>query len=171
VFALLFGGAVPEDRATRFFAIMARLQMRHGMVYRTEGDEAAAIWTPPGHWRLPAREIVRNLVGFGRAFGLRIIPNLEILGRLEKAHPREEPHYYLEFVGTTPAEQGKGRATRLIQPVLDRCDEEGMGAYLESSKESNIAYYHRFGFEVREVITHKAGPQQWLMWRAPRPPV
>jgi hypothetical protein len=52
--------------------------------------------------------------------------------------------------------------------MIDRCDVEGLPAYLESSKESNVAFYNRFGFETVKVVAHKAGPQQWLMWRKPR---
>jgi len=33
-------------------------------------------------------------------------------------------------------------------PILEHCDSEGMPAYLESSKESNIAFYRRHGFKV-----------------------
>jgi hypothetical protein len=63
--------------------------------------------------------------------------------------------------------------THLMQPMIERCDIEGVGAYLESSKEANLGFYGRFGFEVTRVLTHKGprgtdGPQQWLMWRSPR---
>ncbi|MCU1393645.1 MAG: putative GCN5-related N-acetyltransferase [Ilumatobacteraceae bacterium] len=172
IFELLFGGSVPEAPAERFFSIMAKAQFGHGLVYRTSGNEAAAIWAPPGEWKLPVGQIVRNAPGFMRVFGRRMIPNLALLNRLEQAHP-EEPHYYLEFIGTDPAHQGKGMGTKLMQPMMDRCDTEGLGAYLESSKEANLAFYGRFGFEVTHVLTHKgakgaAGPQQWLMWRRPR---
>ena len=39
--------------------------------------------------------------------------------------------------------------------------------YLESSKESNIAYYRRFGFEVRRELHLKKGPTMWLMEPCP----
>ena len=53
-------------------------------------------------------------------------------------------------------------------PVLERCDTEGIPAYLESSKESNIAYYRRFGFEVTgEIVIAPGGPTVWPMWREP----
>lgn len=173
VFGLLFGGAVPQGRATKFFEIMSRAQLRHGLVYRTPGNEAAAIWAPPGEWKLPFGQIVKNAPGFVHVFGRRMITNLGVLNRLERAHPTDQPHYYLEFIGTDPVHQGKGMGSHLMQPMVERCDAEGVGAYLESSKESNIAFYGRFGFEVTEVLTHKgqrgtAGPQQWLMWRKPR---
>ena len=167
VMSILFGGSVPADRAARFFSIMGRVQIRHELFFRTPGFEAAAIWAPPGEWKLPVSQIVRNTPGLMRTFGHRLFANLGVLGVLEKAHP-DEPHYYLEFIGTDPAHQGKGLGSALIQPMIDRCDTEGVGAYLESSKESNVAFYNRFGFEVTKVITHKAGPQQWLMWRAAR---
>ena len=57
----------------------------------------------------------------------------------------------------------------MLGPVLERCDTEGVGAYLESSKDVNVPYYRHFGFEVRQEITHKNnGPKQWLMWRDPK---
>ena len=176
IFALLFGTGgsepVPEAPSRRFFEIMAAVQLHHGLVFRTPGDEAAAIWAPPGEWKLPNIQIAKHALPLARVFGRRLFANLEILGRLEKAHPID-PHYYLEFIGTDPTYQGKGMATALIRPMLERCDAEHVGAYLESSKESNVSFYGRFGFEVTTVITHKAakgraGLQQWLMWRDPR---
>ncbi|WP_422423355.1 GNAT family N-acetyltransferase [Rhodococcus sp. 7Tela_A2] len=42
-------------------------------------------------------------------------------------------------------------------------------AYLEPSKEVNIGYYERFGFEVtREIVIPRGGPTLWAMWRNPR---
>jgi len=167
VMATLFGGSVPERAATRFFTLMAHLQIPHGEVYTTSATEAAAVWAPPGRWKVSNLEIVRNTPAFLRIFGRRFIPNLSVLSLLEKNHP-EEPHYYLEFLGTDPAHQGKGFGTALMQPMIDRCDREGVGAYLESSKESNLGFYGRFGFEVIKIINHKSGVPQWLMWRNPR---
>ena len=43
-----------------------------------------------------------------------------------------------------------------------------MPAYLESSKERNVAYYARHGFRVREELDLPRGPRVWLMWRDPR---
>ena len=57
----------------------------------------------------------------------------------------------------------------LLKPVLDRCDDEGLGAYLESSKEENIAFYNRQGFELTRRLDLPAGcPPVWAMWREPR---
>ena len=36
----------------------------------------------------------------------------------------------------------------MLAPGLALCDTEGLPAYLESSKEPNVAFYGRFGFRV-----------------------
>ena len=167
VITILFGAAPPMRKVTRFFEIICRIQHGHGHSYHTPGYEAASVWAPPGEWKLKVSQIARNAPAFVTVFGKRFIPNLGVLGLLEKNHPTD-PHYYLEFIGTDPQHQGKGMGGALMQPMIDRCDREGVGAYLESSKESNLAFYGRFGFEVTKVLTHKAGPQQWLMWRDPK---
>ena len=161
------GEQLPIDKAMAFFATFQKVQLPHGHVYTTPAFEAAAIWAPPGEWKVPFSAVVKYTPTFLRLYGRRLLPNLAVLGDLEKRHPTE-PHYYLEFIGTDPTQQGKGWGTKLMQPMIERADVEGVGMYLESSKESNVPFYARFGFEVREVMQHRRnGPKQWLMWRDP----
>jgi len=48
-------------------------------------------------------------------------------------------------------------------------DEEGVGGYLETQNEDNLAYYRRFGYELRETLRPvKDGPPLFTMWRRPR---
>jgi ribosomal protein S18 acetylase RimI-like enzyme len=169
VFATLFGTPFPMDRGERFFRAMARMGLRKGpsLVQRTDGDEGATVWAAPGAWETPATEILRSAPSFLRAFGRRTVQNLKVLSVLEEHHPKE-PHWYLEFIGTDPAHQGKGVGSALLGPRLAECDEQGLPAYLESSKEQNVPFYERFGFQVTEQITLPGGATEWLMWRDPR---
>jgi GNAT superfamily N-acetyltransferase len=65
--------------------------------------------------------------------------------------------------------QGKGIGTALMRPILERCDSDGMPAYLEASSTRNRACYLRQGFEVTEEFTFpNGGPVSWRMWRPPR---
>jgi GNAT superfamily N-acetyltransferase len=140
-----------------------------GVTYTTEGPAAqgGAIWFAPGSWKLGGLELLTAFPTL-LAFGRDTPRSLGLLNQVEKVHP-EEPHWYLSVLGTDPAHQGKGVGSALMQPVLDRCDEEGLGAYLESSKEANIPFYRRHGFEVTTEVTIKGGgPTLWPMWRDPR---
>lgn len=165
------GASLPEARVAPFFHTFQRIQMPNGHVYTTADRGAAAIWSPPGHWKIPFRTVVRHSPTFLKLYRWRFVPNLKVLDAMEKAHP-EAPHYYLEIIGTDPQHQGKGYGRALITPMVDRADDEGVGMYLESSKESNVPYYSRFGFEVTSTIDHgrpgRGGPRMWLMWRDPR---
>ena len=68
-------------------------------------------------------------------------------------------------------QQGKGVGTALLRPVLEHCDAEGIPCYLESSKERNVPFYRRHGFEVvEEVSLPDDGPMLWTMWREPTAP-
>jgi ribosomal protein S18 acetylase RimI-like enzyme len=162
------GEEVPQSKGETFFRVFGKMQLRHGHVYTTPGREGAAMWAPPGRWKIPLIEILKATPAFLRLYRLRYLPNLSVLSTLEAVHPRE-PHYYLEFLGTDPAYQGRGIGSALLRPVLELCDDEGVGAYLESSKESNVPFYARHGFDVIGEVDHRRnGPRQWLMWREPR---
>lgn len=166
---LIGGKSVPVEKVKPFFTTFQKLQLPHGHVYTTEGYEAAALWAPPDHWKIPFTQVLRNSPTFLKLYGTRLFKNLGVLAQMEKAHAEiEYPHYYLEIIGTAPEHQGKGCGAALVQPMVERADAEGVGMYLESSKETNIAYYHRFGFEVRREIHIKQGPTMWLMERPPR---
>ena len=90
------------------------------------------------------------------------------LTAVEKVHPKEE-HYYLEVLGTHQDKQSKGIGTAVISHMLDRCDAEGMPAYLESSNPRNIPFYARHGFEsTSEIVLGKGAPTVTAMWRNPR---
>ena len=95
---------------------------------------------------------------------------LRLLALMESKHPRQ-PHWYLATLGTAVEQQGKGVGSALMRPVLEHCDAEGIPCYLESSKERNVPFYRRHGFEVvEEVPLPGDGPMLWTMWREPTAP-
>ena len=149
---------------------LQKIYMPKAEVYTDETRKVGALWAPPGKWRMSIGLQARLAPRMFRLFGVRRMPQiLKGLATLDKAHPDEQPHYYLGILGTDPDHQGKGLGGAAMQPVLERCDAEGLGAYLESSKEQNVPFYRRHGFEVIEEAHLPEGPPLWLMWREPRP--
>lgn len=175
VWQWIFPDPGPRGRGliAMFGVLLRHVHLRHGATETAgRGDlvEAGALWDPPGHWRVPLTTQLRQGVPLVRAFGTRLLPALRALSAVEKQHP-EEPHWYLAVLGTDPAAQGNGLGGALLRSRLDRCDADGLPAYLESSKESNVPYYERFGFEVtQEVKLARGAPTVWLMWRNPPAP-
>jgi len=152
----------------RFQATRLRQLLVHGEVWTDESMSCAALWAPPGHWKATVRETAALVPCFARPRLIGRLP-LVTLGweKLERGHPRD-PHYYLAVLGTDPSAQGRGLASTVLQGVLEQCDRDGIGAFLESSKESNIAFYARHGFRVTEEVRLVRGPSMWKMWREPR---
>lgn len=166
--------ASPRARWTsdsaRWFEADARSQLRgHGEVLVDDQVRGVAIWAPPGHWRGTAREALSVALPSARLFRTGLPRAIRQLAAMEKLHPADPPHWYLAILGTDADHQGTGVGSALIRAVTDRCDEQGLGAYLESSKERNVPFYARHGFEVRDEVRVLPGaPPIWLMWREPR---
>lgn len=173
VMAAVFG----DDEARRvrwlrpFFRAEGGRHLRHQLVFTTEDHGGASYWDPPGHWRTGPRDYLG--IAFPMLMGVnrRIPKALKGLGRIEKVHlAQPQDHYYLSVLGTRSAMQGKGYGSALMAPVLEVCDRDGVGAYLESSKEKNVPFYRRHGFEVVEEIPFAdGGPILYAMWRDPQP--
>jgi GNAT superfamily N-acetyltransferase len=142
-------------------------------VAHTDGKVAcAAVWLPPGTYpRGTRRDLMTNLRGtpsFVRS-GKRLSGAIRLLTALDKAHHAiAVPHYYLAILGSDPLYQRTGAGTAALRPVLQRCDEEGLLAYLETQKEENIAYYVRHAFELVDKVEVAGVPPVWTLSRQPR---
>ena len=150
------------------FELLSRYSsVPRGESYTDESCSCAAFWVPPGPFEL------------SREAAAAMMPIIDLLGDANdrfraaedtmRANRPAGPHFYLQGLGTDPPRQGEGLASAAMQPVLARCDADGIPAYLESTKERNVGFYEGHGFEVVgcEPIPLD-GPQLWLMWREPR---
>jgi ribosomal protein S18 acetylase RimI-like enzyme len=159
-----------DARVTAFFGSMLRSYLRRDKpVFMADEGRGAALWGPPGQWRLPPAEIVRETSASVKAFGRNLPKALRVLSQIEGLHPKEPNHWYLAFVGTRCDSQGLGIGAALLREVLAQADDSRMPAYLESSNERNLTLYERHGFRVVEEIKLLGdGPSMWRMWRDPQ---
>jgi GNAT superfamily N-acetyltransferase len=171
IFEWLLPGTDVEQRANRserFFATDTKIRVKEATAWCSGDRAGAALWAAPDRWRTSVPNGLRLAAAIARSVRWRAPAALASLSRIERAHPKE-PHWYLAVLGTDPDHQGRGIGTALIEPVLERCDTEGLASYLESSKESNIPYYERFGWKVqRELPLGPKAPSVWAMWRDPQ---
>ena len=99
----------------------------------------AAMWSAPGRARPGWRDLVRlvPVVPYLTGLGRDAPEAARLLSAVDAARP-QEPHWYLATWGPTPIGSARGVGSALLQSVLDGVDAEGLPAYLESSKESNL---------------------------------
>jgi ribosomal protein S18 acetylase RimI-like enzyme len=154
-----------------FFTSQLRRQyMPHGHVYTTDDLSGAALWGPPDRERHGLQELLQLLPTAPFLLSPQMIRALQLMFRVDSLHPKER-HWYLFTIGTSPERQGRGVGSALLRSMLQRIDELGDSAYLESSKERNVSLYARFGFEVIDELASKSGsPTIWRMWRDPKVP-
>jgi GNAT superfamily N-acetyltransferase len=161
---------MPNDRKRlarlrRYFGIELRhLALARGRVWTTSDRAGAALSLPPGSWRSPLRVTLLE----GSAFGVHVGRAARMGAAIEWRHVHG-PHYYVRDVGVLPSMQGRGLGSALMGPTLERCDREGLPAYLEASSERNAVLYERLGFRVTSVLRVGSCPPLRLMVREPQP--
>ena len=150
-------------------ATMNRDAFRRDETYVAGDFQGAAVWTPPGETHHGRWSGLGRWLMFARGAGLRRCRQRHAAFAALDAKAPPEPYFYLSFIGVAPGAQGMGIGSALLETVLERCDAEGHGAYLESSHERNISLYERWGFTVGEEFPLPGGgPPLWLMWRDAR---
>ncbi|MFO7772342.1 MAG: GNAT family N-acetyltransferase [Dehalococcoidia bacterium] len=133
--------------------------IRYGEVYATSPDfEGVAAWVasdyfPMTFWKI-IRSVPMSVIGaFSRGAGKEGSSRMKHAGKyIDAMHKRHAPfkHWFFLIIGVAPQSQGKGCASQLIRPMLDRMDEEGLPCYIETMDERNVRLYEHFGFEVME---------------------
>ena len=133
----------------------------HGTADVVQGGRAAALWLPPG--------VEPDEAEMGKAMEGSLRPEIAedigaVLKGMAEHHPRE-PHWYLPLIAADPNWIGQGLGALLIKHALQRCDEQGVAAYLESSNPRNISLYERHGFKIIGRIQSGSSPVMTPMLR------
>jgi ribosomal protein S18 acetylase RimI-like enzyme len=132
--------------------------------FEIAGGSGAALWLPPGvepdEDALSA--IIQSSVHTSRQGDL-----YELIQQSAKHHPHT-PHWYLPFVGVEPMQQNRGLGGSLLRPVLERCDNERLPAYLESTNPRNVPFYESLGFRRVGMIRSGTSPEVTPMLREPQ---
>ncbi len=169
----LWSWAFPDGEHRRqqhgvVWRLMVEGAIRYPWTWITEAGSATSVWIPPGGTELAdeqAEGFADRLVDLlGRSAAPRA---LGAFAELERAHPRDTPHFYLSLLGTHPARRGHGHGLGLLADNLRAIGALGMPAYLESSNPANVPLYARHGFVPIGLVRPPGGPDVVTMWRDP----
>jgi ribosomal protein S18 acetylase RimI-like enzyme len=160
----------------------------HASVHGVEVDGelgGVALWHPPGVTGTDLATRLRAVPSFVGALPV-LASQVPHLATQVRRHAREAlplvrsraravrsasrgATWHLAFLATDPAFRGRGLARLLLDHVLDRCDDDGLAAWLETTDPVNPPIYERFGFETIAHVEQAAWlPGFWVMRREPR---
>jgi ribosomal protein S18 acetylase RimI-like enzyme len=166
--------ATRRHRVLRWmFQTYLRYGHRYGVITTTTTVDGVAIWLPPGQTTPTLGRLIRTgALPAPLQFGWGALRrSMGFMALTTAWHHRYAPasHWYLYYVGVTPTQQGQGRGSALLHPILTRADAEGRPCYLETGAARNVGFYERHGFQVvAEGALPHGGPRLWAMLRAPR---
>ena len=152
------------DSMPRFATAFGGRGFEHGTVYQVADGKAAAMWLPPDVE--PDGDAIEVILAETIAED-RMEEIGAFFGQMDEYHP-EGRCWYLPLIAADPAFIGKGLGATLMKHALQRCDYEGLPAYLESSNPRNISLYERHGFETIGTIQTDTSPVMTPMLREPR---
>lgn len=150
---------VAADRRLQRLVQLYTLYLEAGVTetWVTDDCVAAAVWIPPGSFEGPGGDEVAGVLGDRAGHAA------QVTALIEERRP-EEPHWMLSLMGTHPDHRGRGLASKVLAPGLERNEP----AYLDTATEAGVRFAERHGFHVfDEVELPGGGPHVRLMWREP----
>lgn len=148
-FVLQTGDGYP-DRLSRFFSLLMRARVALDMPVLVAKDSSEIHGAVMGYSTLrPAwpSDIAEEWDRFEKATPGMVERLLAYEEIAEKFKP-PAPHYYLGAIGVGPTAQGRGFGRQMLKSFCDLSagDPLSSGVYLETAKESNLAFYESAGF-------------------------
>ncbi|MFC1973833.1 GNAT family N-acetyltransferase [Chloroflexota bacterium] len=161
-------------RLPYFFQFVLHYCVKYGEVYAPSSEiQGVAVWLAPDKfpmtiWRLLRSVPLPVMFNLGLESGKQMKPFNDYV---DGVHKQLTPfkHWFLQVIGIDPCYQGKGYASKLLEPMLARIDKEGLSCYLETIDERNVSLYEHFGFRVvDESIVPHTELTNWAMLREAR---
>jgi ribosomal protein S18 acetylase RimI-like enzyme len=155
-----------EEHHQEIFGNVARRWLATDSLWCTDDAVAIAGWVPPGRPDVDPEGIVEVDHPEWR------VRKFVALREAQTTHTPPEHHWYLNMLATHPDWQRQGLGAALMATVFELADADGLPCYLETETEELVAYYRRYGFEVRsewDLATDDGpGPHMWGMLRSAR---
>ena len=158
----------------RLFGGVVGYCLVYGKVYTTASVEGVACWLPPGNTEITFGRMLRAGLELPWALiRLKSAPRRRfqaVLAYMDRVHKEQVSglHWHLWALGVEPGHQKRGIGGRLMQPVFDEADREGVPCYLETESPGNVAYYEKWGFQVvSDGVVPGPEIRVWTMLRPP----
>lgn len=117
-----------------------------GEIYIHEDECAVALWDSERPARFTFQYILRHLQLFFRIGPRSIHRMLGMELEIHKIYPKKLPYFHLYLLAVSPEMQGRGYASKMLNPVLEQKVAAGIPVYLETANPANVEIYKKKGF-------------------------
>ena len=127
--------------------------LRKGETYLSDDNNAVALWNFERNEKLSFHYIWRNLaflIEIGIKSVVRIVKSEAQVHNNFRKYPR---YCHLYMIGVLPESQGKGLASALMNPMIQRMKEKSIPLFLETANPRNVEIYKKKGFKIFETLT------------------
>jgi GNAT superfamily N-acetyltransferase len=127
--------------------------LRRGEIYLSDSNDAVALWDFERDEKMSLHYIYRNLA-FLMQIGIK--PVMRILKSESIVHKnfiRFSRFCHLYMIGVLPEAQGKGVASALMNPTIQRMKERSIPLFLETANPRNVEIYKKKGFNIFQTLT------------------
>jgi ribosomal protein S18 acetylase RimI-like enzyme len=157
------------QRISRLVKTTVELSMPVGESFIEGNGNGCALWVKPSAPALSLWQTLRVVGMLGMVAGWKRLSEMTEFYRQFECLAPPEPAFHLFYLAVLPEARGQGIGSALLQPVLQRCDAEGIPAYLENSNSRNLPLYERNGFKVTKKWQFAENvPPLWCMYREPQ---
>jgi len=126
-----------------------------GHIYFTNDKKAVVLWKNENQEKFSFQFIKRNL-SFLFKMGIKcVIKNLKMGNVSHTYFPKNSRYYYLYMIGVLNEAQGKGLASKLINPILQDSKLKNIPVFLETANPINVEIYKKKGFEIIDTFIEK----------------
>jgi len=121
-----------------------------GKIFLSEDQNAACIILFSDHKKTTFKTIQQDLKLVTQVIGFKKVKAALARESLLKQHYPDIPFVHLWYIGVDPEHQKKGIGSKLLKEVIAYCGDRPI--YLETSVESNLRWYKKYGFEIVNVV-------------------
>jgi ribosomal protein S18 acetylase RimI-like enzyme len=123
-----------------------------GQIYLTNDKKAVVLWKNENQEKFSFQFVKRN-ISFLFQMGIKcVIKNLK-MGNISHAHfPKKTHYYYLYMIGVLNEVQGKGLASKLMNPILEISKLKNLPVFLETANPTNVEIYKKKGFVIIDTF-------------------
>jgi ribosomal protein S18 acetylase RimI-like enzyme len=136
--------------------------LSRGEVYLSDDNKAAVLWNSEKKAKFSFEFVRRNLSFLFRVGLKSTIRALNTDKIVYNFYPKNQQYCQLYLIGVLPDGQGKGLASSLMDPMIERMKEKAIPLHLETANPRNVEIYKKKGFSVFNTTKFGNNTFYWM---------